>query len=518
MADKNKTSKENRPAYVDYYSMHRDPFSQQIETDLFYEEPSRKQRLGTLQHLTQFGNELMIVTGPKGSGKTTMLHQFIAISPKLWKYAHIEAKDGLDERKILQQIFRQMGMEFRGATHNDLLEQMKTEFELLQRKGIYCVMLINDADQLPITAIDKVMEMASLISTVNKPLLRIILFGTDEITKKLSDPLLEKNSSLPQRTMDLPPFTEDQTTQYVMGRLAMAHYLSTDLFTPAVLHKMYAESYGWPARINELARDILLTSLPKNKREPSHGLDTKAFSASRLAGLAVTVSLVISFFIFQDDVIKLIDNYSDSGSNDSAMASSSQTSSTLGKATPTPPNDAAKPPVKTTNAANLPANTRPATSLVEKLKQRNPEYLPKTSTTKTVKPTTSQLKMAIAKNTKRYQKIDSTPKYTVSISSIPRKEKWIFEQDTSHYTLQIVAGENLKTIEEFIAEHKLKNDIAFYRSVRKGKPWYGLIYGIYTHKQAAISAINQLSTKLQRLKPWVRSINSVQNDINKTRP
>ena len=514
MSDNNKKSKENTPAYVDYYSMHRDPFSQKIETDFFYEEPSRKQRLGTLQHLTQFGNELMIVTGPKGSGKTTMLHQFIAISPKLWKYARIEAKDGLDERKILQQIFRQMGMDFRGATHNDLLEQMKTEFELLQRKGIYCVMLINDADQLPITALDKVMEMASLISTVNKPLLRIILFGTDEITKKLSDPLLEKNSSLPQRTMDLPPFTEDQTTQYVMGRLTMAHYLSTDLFTPAVLHKIYAESYGWPARINELASDILSNSLPKNKQEPSHGFDTKTFSTSRLAGLAVTVCLVVSFFIFQDDVIKFIDKYSNSGSNDSAIASS-----TKSKATPTPPNGAAKPPVKTTHAPGLPAKTRPATSLVEKLKQRNPEYPPKTSTTKTVNPTPPQPKKnAISKKTKQIQKIDNTPKYTVSISSIPRKEKWIFEQDARHYTLQIVAGENLKTIEEFIAEHKLKNDIAFYRSVRKGKPWYGLIYGIYTHKQAAISAINQLSKKLQRLKPWVRSINSVQSDINKTRP
>ena len=142
----------------------------------------------------------------------------------------------------------------------------------------------------------------------------------------------------------------------------------------------------------------------------------------------------------------------------------------------------------------------------------------KTSTTKTAKPAPAQPKVEFENKHKQNQNIDGTPKYTINISSIPRKEQWIFEQDARHYTLQIVAGENLKTIEEFITEHKLKNDIAFYRSVRKGKPWYGLIYGIYTHKQAAISAINQLSKKLQRLKPWVRSINSVQSDINKTRP
>jgi septal ring-binding cell division protein DamX len=171
--------------------------------------------------------------------------------------------------------------------------------------------------------------------------------------------------------------------------------------------------------------------------------------------------------------------------------------------------------VKATNASVLPATTLPAATLVETLRQRNLEHLPNTGTAKTVKATPSQPKIDLTQQHK--QKIDNTPKYTTNISSIPRKEKWILDQNTRHYTLQIVAGENLKTIEEFITEHKLKNNIAFYRSVRKGKPWYGLIYGIYTHKQAAISAINQLPKNLQRLKPWLRSIKSVQSDINKTR-
>ncbi len=493
----NNALKTNAPSYVSFYGMTRDPFGQKIENDLFYAEPSRKQRLGTLQHLTQFGNELMIVTGPKGSGKTTLLQQFIATSPENWKFARIEAQDGLDERKILQQLFRQMGMEFKGATHSDLLEQMKIQFDLAQRKGQYSVMLINDADQLPVMAIKKVMEMASLISTVNKPLLRIILFGTEALVGKLNDPLLSQYSSLPQRVVDLQPFSEEQTAQYVLDRLSAANFSNNDLFTQPALHKLYTESYGWPARINELAHNILTASLPKNIQESTPGSDAKTFHTPRLLGLIITIAIVTTLFVFQHDVNQWIVQLTDTVDDNSNTTSAPQNKLTPAVIT-------AKPALK------------PATTLVEKLKQRNQTRPSETSTVKTVKPVPPQPTTKAVVNQKPKEKETTQP--TIKINTIPRKENWILDQNSKHYTLQIVAGENLKTIEEFIGEHKLYNNIAFYRSVRNNKPWYGLIYGVYPHKQAANSAINQLPKKLQDLKPWVRSIKSIKTDISKTRP
>lgn len=478
--------------------MLRDPFGQEIENDLFYEEPSRKQRLGTLQHLTQFGNELMIVSGPKGSGKTTLLQQFIATSPKTWKFAHIEAQNGIDERKILQQIYRQMGMEYKGATHRDLLEQMKIQFDLLQRKGQYFVMLINDAEQLPVTAIQKVMEMASLLSTVNKPLLRVVLFGTETLMGKLNDPLLDQYSSLPQRTMVLTPFSEEQTAQYVLHRLSAANFSNNDLFTPSVVHKLHTESYGWPARINESARTILIKSLPKEMRDSSPDFDTKTFHASRLFGLVLTIGIVASFFVFQDDINHWVSQISDKNNNNSYTSLS--------------------PREKMAPAENVGKSPKPGTkpeiTLVEKLKQRSLARSVEAITTAKVETAPSQPKTAV----KQQSKTDGAPQNTFDIATIPRKEPWILDQNSNHYTLQIVAGESLKTIEEFIANHKLFSDIAFYRSVRGGKPWYGLIYGTYPGKNAATSAINQLPKKIQSLKPWVRSIDSIKNDIYKTRP
>ena len=504
---KNSAPKTNIPPYVAYYGMVRDPFTQEIEDDLFYAEPSRKQRLGTMLHLTQFGNELMLVTGPKGSGKTTLLQQFNASAPKTWKLARIEAQGGLDERKLLQHLYRQMGMKFEGATHNELLKQMIIHLELLQKKGIYSVMLINNAEKLPSTALFKVLEISSLKSTVNKPLLRVILFGGESLTNKLDDPLLKKFSNLPKRTMNLEPFDEEQTVHYVMHRLSAAHFSSNDLFPTSVLQKIFRDSYGWPERINELASNILLDSLPANIRGSLDNTNTKSFKLSRTLGLFFIVSIVAAFFVIQKS--------NDDWANQLKARVIAFTNSISPQPAPAPKTVIAKNPVPIQNKS---------LSLVEQLKMR--ESASQSAATKK-KPT--EIKVAepkIIPTTKQKPDVIKKPvdavitstEPTFDLSSIPRKEAWILNQNPRHYTLQIIGVQRLKTIGEFIKAHKLYNNIAFYRGVRRDKPWYGIIYGVYPNKQAASSAIKELPEKIQQQQPWIRSLNSIRGEIYKTRP
>jgi DamX protein len=52
-----------------------------------------------------------------------------------------------------------------------------------------------------------------------------------------------------------------------------------------------------------------------------------------------------------------------------------------------------------------------------------------------------------------------------------------------------------------------------YQSTRKGKPWYGLIHGIYPNKQQAIDAGSRLRKTLRRQKPWVRNLAPLQKEL-----
>jgi len=250
------------PSYVIAYGMSREPFSDAIENDLYYTEPARKQKLDILLHLTQYGNELMLVNGPAGSGKTTLLQQFQRHALDIWKVASIDAGEGVDERKIIQQLFHQMGLEFQGATHVELLEHLEHYFDSLQRNAHQAVMLIDNAQQLPVTALKHVLQLASLTNTENKPLLRVILFGDSSLDDRFSDPLLEHHATIIRRNIVLPAFTSEHTSQYIRSRLAAAHYAQKKPFTESVLQKIHKQSKGWPGKINELAHNVLIESQP----------------------------------------------------------------------------------------------------------------------------------------------------------------------------------------------------------------------------------------------------------------
>ncbi len=114
-----------------------------------------------------------------------------------------------------------------------------------------------------------------------------------------------------------------------------------------------------------------------------------------------------------------------------------------------------------------------------------------------------------------------TPKPTTHKSLIPNdlpgfRNAWIHKQDPNHFTLQLVAGNNVKTLRDFFRQHPLDEPLAIYQGIRKGKPWFGVIQRNYPSKQAAITARSQLSASLRKEGPWVRRFAALQKDLHRT--
>jgi DamX protein len=95
------------------------------------------------------------------------------------------------------------------------------------------------------------------------------------------------------------------------------------------------------------------------------------------------------------------------------------------------------------------------------------------------------------------------------------RNAWILQQDPDHFTLQLVAGNNLKTLRDFIRQHPLDGPLAIYHSTRKGKPWFGLIQHDFPSKQDAVNARSQLPESLRKEGPWVRRFAALQKDLQR---
>ncbi|WP_455198470.1 AAA family ATPase [Kaarinaea lacus] len=501
-------SNTNTPSYVAFYGMSRDPFSPEIEEDIFYAEPTRKQRLDVLLHLTEYGNEVMVVIGPKGSGKSTLLSQFQKNKHEDWKVAHVEIQEGFDERKFLQQLFKQMDLAFRGASFNDLLEYIEKHFRQLQENSVLPVILIDNADQLPITGIKKVLEMASLTNDESKPLIRVIMFGTEKIKEQIKDPLLGHLANLPIRSMELPPLTEEQTVHYILHRTLSANFNGNDIFNESAILKIYRESFGWPARINEVCRNLLLKSVPSKSQGEMVNMDTKGRNPRQVLLAGIAIAVLAAVLVFQNNVSEIINKSRDLFSSLSDSAQSNGQPKELATAG------------QQTSTSKTAESAEPET-LVEKLRSRNPAYQEtaekpaqtddKTDIPETTVPVTSQAEKPGTPEPAAKQPIIKQT-YNSKLG-IEHGNDWFLQQDAGHFTLQVVAGENLDTINEFVKKHKLTDNIALYHSLRKSKPWYGLVYGQYENKQQAVNAANQPT--LKKFKPWIRSLGGIQKDIRK---
>lgn len=523
----------NVAPYIAYYGMTRDPFESITENGLFYSEPSRKQRLNILLHLTQYSNELMLIIGPDGSGKSTLLQQFRHKALDTWSVASIEVHSGIDERKLLQQLYHQLGMEFHSATHNELLEQMQHHFNALQRSARQAIMLIDDADQLPLTALRQILEMAALSNADHKPLLRVILLGTAELENKLNDPLLGFHADLPRRNLDLPPFDQEHTAHYVLHRLTAAHFVSSEPFTDSALHKLYKQSAGWPGHINKLAHNLLMDSLPatpqKNLPDPLNISGT--FHPVRTLAALFTIVIIGALLIFQDDIntwlkpqIETLDTQTAAPEQPAKAVPPLTTAAKPTQILPvaqtdtTPPDTAslASKPIETTasSTASIAAepepvddDTAPTEPPLSLARSTHPE-----NTASPIQPTT----------------VSNTPPATVArpnLATTPadthdlpeRQDNWLLKQNPTHYTLQLIAGARLDTLRKFIRQHRLTDNLALYHTTRKGQPWFGLTYGNYPDKQQATKARAHLPRSLRHSQPWVRNLAGIHDNIRNSR-
>jgi len=90
---------------------------------------------------------------------------------------------------------------------------------------------------------------------------------------------------------------------------------------------------------------------------------------------------------------------------------------------------------------------------------------------------------------------------------------WLLKQKNTDWTLQLLGAREPETLLIFSRQHSLADNVAWYKTWLKGKPYYVLVYGNYANRDMAREAIAALPTKLRSIKPWAKSIKSVQQSI-----
>ena len=299
------------PAYLGRYGLIEAPFAPAHDDRYFYLDAERAQRLDMLQHLCQYSQLLLMVTGPAGVGKTSLMRRFISNADQDWRICQLDATPMMDADQLLRHIATGFGLhplpDDPAQVHAALYDHMVS----LQRRNLVPILVVDDAHDLPEDALETLFQLADTESG-DGHLLRIILFCEPQIERILDSRALRGVRDRITHTLDVPPLGEEQVAEYLRHRLHVAGFRGDESpFSPRAIKRIARTSEGIPARINRLAHTLLRDGKVDESAAESTETDNTAYTVSgfmdaRHARRAVPI-LIIGILAgiglaYQDDI------------------------------------------------------------------------------------------------------------------------------------------------------------------------------------------------------------------------
>ncbi|WP_455219397.1 AAA family ATPase [Kaarinaea lacus] len=517
------------PEYLAHYGMHRAPFSAAVENDMYYAEPTRKQRLDILLHLAQNTNELLVLTGEQGMGKTMFLSQFVVNTGEHWKVCQVEGHKMMTEEQFLQRVYLGFDIAHASVHKSTMLANLKKRLDSLLQQALPVILLVDDAHLFSTKVLSLILEIASIRNIKTGNSVRVILFSEPQIKIILAEPELDEKHKLIVRKIDLPPLDEIHTGNYLHHRLSQAGMEAERFLTKPTIHKIFKQSKGIPAAINEAADKLLFETTPIIRRTSNVQAKQKVSVGKYIAIIIVLAAVSAAIYIYRDVLVGLIKNAGvsvnhtelteEKSTEEKSTEEKSAAKTITSPETITPLKLPALNSNTTTDSTSTESTTTDSTDPMQSLKEE--------LSNKTVEQSTEQKppEAVMQDKTEQTRSATAQPSETIPTENLPASSKsnnrlknarWILQQNPEHYTLQLVTGHQRTTIDNFITKYQLQpQQLAYFYSTRNEKQWHNLIYKVYPDRKTAHSAIKQLPPQLASVKPWIRQIASIQSEISK---
>jgi len=513
-------------SYLQKFQLNREPFA--IDPDLnqddfFLLDAERAQRLNMLYHMCQNSELLLVVSGVKGSGKTSLLNKFIDMRTDNWRQCVVNATATTNPDQLLIEIAEGFGLPQDSVNFGSGLEMLQKRLTEMKRSELMSILIIDDAHELPTASLTILLKLSEL-SDSDERLLRIVLFGEPSINGMFNAPELKEVKHRITHTLTMPALNEEQTLEYIQYRLSVAGLQGKSPFSASQMKQIHRQAHGVPGLINQFAQDILLGATTTRKTAPT--LVTKlrsGFTVIIILGFAAMITWYLSRDVFDtlsespsERVSKLEtrelpllppskklpdtkDYDAISGHSTSAEISPDIKPDNTPKETDNIHVDAPPPEITIAKSDTTPqANEKNTQStVVEPIITKS---LPKSKPA--IKPTpVATVKAKITKTTPSI----SAPK------PVAVKKDWLTQQNPAYFTLQIMGSRQRNSLTLVQRTHKLAKQSAIVRTKLKGADWYILIYRSFATKRQAREAVKSLPKALQLAQPWPRQLAEIKN-------
>ncbi|MBI5663910.1 MAG: AAA family ATPase [Nitrospirae bacterium] len=253
--------------YEQHFSFKCKPFELLPNPDFLFQSSTHKKAITYLEYGLKEKVGFILLTGEIGSGKTTIIRNFIKNLSSSVKLSRIN-NTKVSSQQLISMINEDFGLDVEGKSKIKLLSELN-EFLIDQyAKKSQPILLIDEAQNLSPNLLEEI-RLLSNLETDRAKLIQIILVGQPEMNKTL---MLPEMMQLRQRiniNYHISPLTIEETIKYITHRLTIAGNTSVIKFQGGMSELIYRFSRGIPRLINIICDFALLTTFVEGKKEVS---------------------------------------------------------------------------------------------------------------------------------------------------------------------------------------------------------------------------------------------------------
>lgn len=256
--------------YTTFYNLREDPFRLTSDPRFFHLAEPHGAALAAVLDAVMRRKGFMVMTGPIGTGKTTVVHMALQVLTQ-----RAASSSPLASAFILNPML----------SRDEFLEMLLTEFEIpctatskparlaalqrmllsTQRQGGTSVLLVDEAHLLSPELLEEI-RLLSNSDTYKEKLLQIVLCGQPELMQMLQKPELRALKQRIATKCALRPLTLTEVRSYVAERLSAAGLRGTSPFSPSALEAVFELTQGVPRLINLLCDGCMASGAKLERR------------------------------------------------------------------------------------------------------------------------------------------------------------------------------------------------------------------------------------------------------------
>jgi type II secretory pathway predicted ATPase ExeA len=259
--------------YEGYFALSYRPFVETVSPAAYVALPGRDAVLRRLRYGLTQGHGPAVLFGPPGSGKTLLARTLAADLGLPTVHLTFPTLSAAEFLTLLAEEF--VGPLAAIPTMAVALRRVRNHLAAAAGRAHRPLLIVDEAQLIEEPGTFETLRLLLNFASTGPPDLALLLVGTAELILRLPPGLADR---LTCRCL-LAPFTESESSAYVLGRLAAAG-AAAPLFTPEALEHLHRAADGLPRRLNHLADLALLLAYSKGNTQAN--VDAVAIAAREL--------------------------------------------------------------------------------------------------------------------------------------------------------------------------------------------------------------------------------------------